>query len=87
MKINFIHTYVSVDCVVFGFENDKLNILLVQRNTDKRRKKDLKLPADTHLLPLDKFRQESVNLPEGFWSLPVYCISYYLADIVNLFSV
>lgn len=45
MKINFIHTYVSVDCVVFGFENDKLNILLVQRNTDKKSKKDLKLPG------------------------------------------
>jgi len=42
MKPNFIHTYVSVDCVVFGFENDQLSILLVQRDTNK---KDLKLPG------------------------------------------
>jgi len=32
MTPNFIHTYVSVDCVVFGFDlNNRLNILLVQR--------------------------------------------------------
>ncbi|WP_165021052.1 MULTISPECIES: NUDIX hydrolase [unclassified Dysgonomonas] len=45
MKTNFIHTYVSVDCVVFGFENDQLNILLVQRNIDKKNSKDMKLPG------------------------------------------
>ncbi|GHV17803.1 DNA mismatch repair protein MutT [Bacteroidia bacterium] len=45
MKTNFIHTYVSVDCVVFGFEDDHLNILLVQRNVDKKGNKDLKLPG------------------------------------------
>jgi hypothetical protein len=33
MSPNFIHTYVSVDCVVFGFDYDnRLNILLVQRH-------------------------------------------------------
>lgn len=42
MKLNFIHTYVSVDCVVFGFENNQLSILLVQRDTNT---KDLKLPG------------------------------------------
>lgn len=35
MTPDFIHTYVSVDCVVFGFDSDnKLNILLVQRHSD-----------------------------------------------------
>lgn len=42
MKPNFIHTFVSVDCVVLGFENNKLSILLVQRDTNT---KDLKLPG------------------------------------------
>ena len=35
MSPNFIHTYVSVDCVVFGFDHEnRLNILLVQRHID-----------------------------------------------------
>ncbi|WP_115982047.1 MULTISPECIES: NrtR DNA-binding winged helix domain-containing protein [Chryseobacterium] len=35
MNQDFIHTYVSVDCVVFGFDHDnRLNILLVQRHID-----------------------------------------------------
>lgn len=35
MGPNFIHTYVSVDCVVFGFDYDnRLNILLVRRKLD-----------------------------------------------------
>lgn len=45
MRPNFIHTYVSVDCVVFGFENDQLKILLVQRNVDEKGLKNLKLPG------------------------------------------
>jgi ADP-ribose pyrophosphatase YjhB (NUDIX family) len=45
MEHNFIHTYVSVDCVVFGFDNDQLQILLVQRDTDAANRKDLKLPG------------------------------------------
>jgi hypothetical protein len=45
MEINFIHTYVSIDCVVFGFDNEQLNILLVERNTSKASAKDLKLPG------------------------------------------
>lgn len=43
MNIKFIHTYVSVDCVIFGFDNKQLNILLVQQSKDKV--KDLKLPG------------------------------------------
>ena len=43
MKAKFIHTYVSVDCVVFGFDDDQLNILLVRRND--RNTRDLKLPG------------------------------------------
>nr|WP_314492658.1 DNA mismatch repair protein MutT [uncultured Chryseobacterium sp.] len=35
MAPDFIHTYVSVDCVVFGFDFDnKLNILLVQHDSE-----------------------------------------------------
>lgn len=45
MKTNFIHTYVSVDCVVFGFDNEQLNILLVERNANDSESKDLKLPG------------------------------------------
>lgn len=43
MKTKFIHTYVSVDCVVFGFDDNQLNILLVKR--DEKNSKDLKLPG------------------------------------------
>ncbi len=45
MHTKFIHTYVSVDCVVFGFEEDQLKILLVQRDIEKKDRKDLKLPG------------------------------------------
>ncbi len=41
----FLHTHVSVDCVVFGFDGQQLNVLLVQRNTDDTSRKDLKLPG------------------------------------------
>ena len=43
MNTKFIHTYVSVDCVIFGFDNKQLNILLVQQS--KNKVKDLKLPG------------------------------------------
>ncbi len=44
---NFIHTYVSVDCVVFGFDHDHLlNILLVRRQPDEDdHEKHRKLPG------------------------------------------
>lgn len=45
MKTNFIHTYVSVDCVVFGFDDNQLDILLVQRNEESDNLVDLKLPG------------------------------------------
>lgn len=36
MNSNFIQTYVSVDCVVFGFDHEnRLNILLVQKYLDE----------------------------------------------------
>lgn len=36
MGPEFIHTYVSVDCVVFGFNHENsLNVLLVQRRNDE----------------------------------------------------
>lgn len=45
MGTKFIHTYVSVDCVMFGFDNDQLNILLVQFDRDYPEDKNLKLPG------------------------------------------
>ncbi len=45
MKNKFIHTYVSVDCVIFGFDNNQLNILLVQKDKDRAQSKNLKLPG------------------------------------------
>lgn len=45
MKPNFIHTFLSIDCVIFGFDDNQLNILLVERNADKSNAKDLKLPG------------------------------------------
>jgi ADP-ribose pyrophosphatase YjhB (NUDIX family) len=44
-NIRFMRTFVSVDCVVFGFDNEQLNVLLVQRNTALDREKKLKLPG------------------------------------------
>jgi len=41
----FLRTYVSVDCVVFGFDKNQLNVLLVQRNTPSSTSKNLKLPG------------------------------------------
>lgn len=45
METKFIHTYVSVDCVLFGFDNNQLNILLVQFSPDQPDDKNLKLPG------------------------------------------
>ncbi|HMN26432.1 MAG TPA: NUDIX domain-containing protein [Ignavibacteriaceae bacterium] len=46
MNSNFIHTYVSVDCVVFGFDHEnKLNILLVKRYIDAVTEMQSKLPG------------------------------------------
>ncbi len=47
MSPNFIHTYVSVDCVVFGFDyENRLNILLAQRFLDDLpTEKQKKLPG------------------------------------------
>lgn len=44
-KINFLHTYVSVDCVVFGFDGERLNVLLVERADNENSLPDLKLPG------------------------------------------
>jgi hypothetical protein len=45
MENSFLRTYVSVDCVVFGFDGNQLNVLLVQRNTLSFASKSLKLPG------------------------------------------
>jgi ADP-ribose pyrophosphatase YjhB (NUDIX family) len=41
----FMRTYVSVDCVLFGFDGSRLNVLLVERNTAGHTEKGLKLPG------------------------------------------
>ncbi|MEI6435704.1 MAG: NUDIX domain-containing protein [Bacteroidota bacterium] len=43
-----LNPHVSVDCVVFGFEFGKLNVLLIERNMEFEGKeyRDLKLPGD-----------------------------------------
>lgn len=45
MKRQFIHTYLSVDCVVFGFDDNQLNILLVQRSLKNEDVNNMKLPG------------------------------------------
>ncbi|NDW19257.1 NUDIX domain-containing protein [Dysgonomonas sp. 216] len=45
MKTNFIQTYLSVDCVIFGFDDNQLNILLVKRDAVDGEKKIQKLPG------------------------------------------
>ena len=45
MTTMFMQTFVSVDCVVFGFDGNQLNVLLVQRNTPGPLGKTLKLPG------------------------------------------
>jgi ADP-ribose pyrophosphatase YjhB (NUDIX family) len=45
MENSFLRTYVSVDCVVFGFDKSQLNVLLVQRSTPSSVAKSLKLPG------------------------------------------
>ncbi len=45
MKQKFIHTYVSVDCVVLGFDDEQLSILLVKRDVMPGETRYLKLPG------------------------------------------
>lgn len=45
MTAQFIHTFVSIDCVVFGFDNEQLNILLVKKDNSSSEKPSLKLPG------------------------------------------
>jgi hypothetical protein len=45
MESSFLRAYVSVDCVVFGFDKNQLHVLLVQRNTSSSVSKSLKLPG------------------------------------------
>lgn len=45
MDFLYMRTYVSVDCVVFGFDKNQLYVLLVRRNSPDSDKKGLKLPG------------------------------------------
>lgn len=42
---SFMQTFVSVDCVILGFDKEQLHVLLVQRNTPTPNGNDLKLPG------------------------------------------
>ena len=53
MENSFLRTYVSVDCVVFGFDKSQLNVLLVQRNALSSDGKELKLPGSLLYQPED----------------------------------
>jgi 8-oxo-dGTP diphosphatase len=52
---NNLNRHVSVDCVVFGFEFGKLDVLLIERNMqfDGNEYNDLKLPGDLVLIEED----------------------------------
>lgn len=47
-NLNTLNFHVSVDCVIFGFDFGKLNVLLLERNFswDNKEYNDLKLPGD-----------------------------------------
>ena len=53
MSLKYMRTYVSVDCVVFGFDKNQLNVLLVRRNSPDLDKKGLKLPGSLIYQPED----------------------------------
>jgi len=49
----YMQTYVSVDCVVFGFGKNQLYVLLVRRNSPNADTKGLKLPGSLIYQPED----------------------------------
>jgi len=53
MDFLYMRTYVSVDCVVFGFRKNQLYVLLVQRISPDPDSKDLKLPGSLIYQPED----------------------------------
>lgn len=53
MYSTFMKTYVSVDCIVFGFNKNQLYVLLVERNTLNPKKRELKLPGSLIYQPED----------------------------------
>ena len=53
MELLYMRTYVSVDCVVFGFDENQLYILLVRRNSADSDIKGLKLPGSLIYQPED----------------------------------
>ena len=53
MDLLYMRTYVSVDCVVFGFDKNQLYVLLVRRNSPDPERKELKLPGSLIYQPED----------------------------------
>ena len=62
--LTFMKTHVSVDCVIFGFDQDQLYVLLVQRNTLSDSGKNLKLPGSLIYQPEDADKAASRVLSE-----------------------
>jgi 8-oxo-dGTP diphosphatase len=57
-----LNPYISVDCVIFGFDGEKLQVLLINRdrqNSDSKKGNKLKLPGDLIIKgePLDESAQ------------------------------
>jgi len=52
-ELLYMRTYVSVDCVVFGFDKSQLYVLLVRRNSPDSDTKGLKLPGSLIYQPED----------------------------------
>jgi len=53
MDFQYMQTFVSVDCVVFGFNKNQLHVLLVRRNSLDSDRKGLKLPGSLIYQPED----------------------------------
>jgi len=53
MDLLYMQTYVSVDCVVFGFSKNQLYVLLVRRKSPDSDTKGLKLPGSLIYQPED----------------------------------
>jgi hypothetical protein len=45
-QVKNVNPNVSVDCVVFGFDNEKLNVLLIEQKMANKEKVQFALPGD-----------------------------------------
>jgi hypothetical protein len=68
VDMRFMQTFVSVDCVIFGFDGNDLNVLLVRRQSELRKDHGLKLPGSLI------FQEEDADIA-------AYRVLYELTDI------